>query len=196
MMVQQALCAGAQICSPPVSRPAARSPLLLHAAPVRTRPFQAIPLARLQLRGRRLQRCAAEDGEGKVADAEKSVEKAGDDIVEAGKDLLRVGLPNEDLPPWLRKEKMQALEEAEGADLPFGVFLLASTLVAIAAVGSIFEFLNKNPIFGVLPSSSPFYLPILGFFVVTGFPTAGFLFLKGVDAFNKAADRQDKMDGY
>lgn len=25
---------------------------------------------------------------------------------------------------------------------------------------------------------------------------AGFLFLKGVDAFNKAADRQDKMDGY
>lgn len=46
-----------------------------------------------------------------------------------------MGLPNEDLPPWLRKEKMQALEEAEGADLPFGVFLLASTLVAIAAVG-------------------------------------------------------------
>ena len=40
-------------------------------------------------------------------------------------------------------------------------------------VGSIFEIANQNAIFGVLPPSNPLWLPILGFFAVTGFPTAG-----------------------
>ena len=40
-------------------------------------------------------------------------------------------------------------------------------------VGSIYEFANKNPIFGVIEADSPLYAPILGFFMVTGFPTAG-----------------------
>lgn len=40
-------------------------------------------------------------------------------------------------------------------------------------VGSIYEFANKNPIFGVIEADSPLYTPILGLFMVTGFPTAG-----------------------
>jgi hypothetical protein len=128
-------------------------------------------------------------------------------------------LPQEDdeLPPWLRKEKLQKMADAEGG-LPFGLYLLASSLVAIATVGirtcqgvtchavevmhacgfmfgpgndgsaagheddalllqvgSIFELINQNPIFGVVPPDSPIYLPILGTFAVTGFPTTGVL---------------------
>ena len=40
-------------------------------------------------------------------------------------------------------------------------------------IGSIFEYVNKNPIFGVLPPSNPLYAPILGLFALTGLPTAG-----------------------
>ena len=40
-------------------------------------------------------------------------------------------------------------------------------------IGSIFEYSNKNPVFGLLPPSSPFYTPILGFFAITGLPSAG-----------------------
>ncbi len=39
-------------------------------------------------------------------------------------------------------------------------------------VGSVFEYFNKNPIFGVVPPDSPFWAPILGIFVFTGFPSA------------------------
>lgn len=90
---------------------------------------------------------------------------------------------------------------------------------AIAAVGSIFEFANKNPIFGVVGPDSMFYTPILGFFAVTGLPTAGtgilsarptqagrvpmqrlvppavgFLFFKAVTKANEDAERMDRMD--
>jgi len=40
-------------------------------------------------------------------------------------------------------------------------------------VGSIFEIVNRNPIFGVLPPENPLWLPILGLFAVTGLPSAG-----------------------
>ena len=40
-------------------------------------------------------------------------------------------------------------------------------------VGSIFEIINKNPVFGVIQPDSPLWLPILGLFAVTGLPTAG-----------------------
>lgn len=40
-------------------------------------------------------------------------------------------------------------------------------------VGSIFEFANRNAIFGALPPSSPFYAPILLTFALTGLPSAG-----------------------
>jgi hypothetical protein len=65
---------------------------------------------------------------------------------------------------------------------------------AIAAVGSIFEYTNKNPIFGVLGPDSPFYTPILGLFAVTGLPTAGYLFFKAVTAANRQADEMDRID--
>ena len=42
-------------------------------------------------------------------------------------------------------------------------------------VGSIFELINQNAIFGVVPPGNPLYLPILGTFAVTGFPTTGVL---------------------
>ena len=39
------------------------------------------------------------------------------------------------LPPWVRSEQGRALKE-EGDGLPFGLYLLAASLVAIASVGS------------------------------------------------------------
>ncbi|CAL8469806.1 g9348 [Coccomyxa elongata] len=102
----------------------------------------------------------------------------------------------EPLPPWIRGERERKLAAQEGSDLPFPVYLIGSALVAIAAVGSIFEFANRNPIFGVLPPDNFLWAPILLFFSITGFPSAGFLFFKAITAANKEAERQDKIDGY
>lgn len=65
--------------------------------------------------------------------------------------------------------------QAQGGpkDLPWGLYLLFSCFVAIAAVGSIFEYVDKNPIFGVVPPDSPVWAPILLTMAVTGWPTAG-----------------------
>ena len=97
-------------------------------------------------------------------------------------------------PVWVKREKQRELE-AQNKDLPFGVYLLFSCMVTIAAVGSCFEFANQNPIFGVVEPDSPLYAPILGLFAVTGLPTAGVLFFKGVNAANAEAERMDAMDG-
>ncbi|KAK9858842.1 hypothetical protein WJX84_001615 [Apatococcus fuscideae] len=97
----------------------------------------------------------------------------------------------QDEPVWARRERLQ---ESQG--LPFGLYLIGSFLVATAAIGSIFEWSNKNPVFGVLPPTSPFYTPILGFFAITGLPSAGLLFLKAIKAANEASERQDKADGF
>jgi hypothetical protein len=102
----------------------------------------------------------------------------------------------DDLPPWARKEQERALAEKDGGGLPFGVYLLASAIVAIAATGSLFELANQHPIFGVIGPGNPLYTPILLFLGVTGFPSAGFLFYKAIQAANKAAERMDKVDGY
>ena len=40
----------------------------------------------------------------------------------------------DELPPWARKEKLQQLAKEAGPDLPFPVYLLASAIIAIAAV--------------------------------------------------------------
>lgn len=101
---------------------------------------------------------------------------------------------SEELPPWARNEVAKPKEQAE--DLPFFVYLIASSLVAIAAVGSVFEYFNNNPIFGVVPPDSPFWAPILGIFVFTGFPSAGFLWFKAISLANKASEDQDREDGY
>lgn len=42
----------------------------------------------------------------------------------------------------------------------------------ILQVGSIFEYVNQRPVFGVLGSDSVFYAPILGFFAFTGIPSS------------------------
>ncbi|KAG2501604.1 hypothetical protein HYH03_000109 [Edaphochlamys debaryana] len=107
-------------------------------------------------------------------------------------------VPGEDeLPPWVRREKERELQAKEGSGgLPWPLYLLFSIFVAIAAVGSVFEFLDGNAIAGVIPKDSPLWAPILLFFATTGLPTAGYLFIQGVTKFNEAAERQDKLDGY
>jgi hypothetical protein len=103
----------------------------------------------------------------------------------------------DDVPVWVRRERERELMAKEGpGDLPFGVYLLGSAIVAIAAIGSIFEYTAKNPIFDIIEADSPLYAPILGLFAITGLPTAGYLFYKSVDAANKEAERMDKIDGY
>ncbi|PWA47706.1 hypothetical protein CTI12_AA399480 [Artemisia annua] len=97
-------------------------------------------------------------------------------------------------PPWARNEAQQ--ESSSGGDLPFGVYLLASAITAIAAIGSVFEYVNQKPVFGVLESDSIFYAPVLGFFAITGLPTAGYLWFKSVQVANKEAEEQDRRDGY
>ncbi|KAI5082185.1 hypothetical protein GOP47_0001928 [Adiantum capillus-veneris] len=96
-------------------------------------------------------------------------------------------------PPWERK---QAAPDQAAFEVPFYAYLLASVVVAIAAVGSIFEYFNKKAVFGVILPDSPFYAPILGFFVFGGFPAAAFLWLKSIELANKAARDQDREDGF
>lgn len=40
-------------------------------------------------------------------------------------------------------------------------------------VGSVFEYANKNAIFGVIQPDSGLYAPILGGMAITGLPSAG-----------------------
>mmetsp|Transcript_11686 Transcript_11686/g.21062 ORF Transcript_11686/g.21062 Transcript_11686/m.21062 type:complete len:172 (-) Transcript_11686:84-599(-) len=102
---------------------------------------------------------------------------------------------DEDLPPWVRREREKTAAEATG-ELPFGLYLLFSSFVAIAAIGSIFEFFNKNAIAGVIQPDNPLWAPILLVFGLTGLPTAVYLFIKGVNAANAAAEAMDKVDGF
>ncbi len=44
-----------------------------------------------------------------------------------------------------------------------------------AQVGSMFEFANKNAIFGVVQPDNFLWAPILGLFALTGIPTSGML---------------------
>jgi hypothetical protein len=66
--------------------------------------------------------------------------------------------------------------------------------IVLLQIGSMFEFFNKNPIFGIVEPSSPFYAPILGIFALTGLPTAGWLFIKAVTSANTMAERMDEAD--
>ncbi|GBF88348.1 hypothetical protein Rsub_01060 [Raphidocelis subcapitata] len=104
--------------------------------------------------------------------------------------------PGEDLPPWVRREKERELAAAGKKGLPWPLYLVFSCLVAIASVGSFFEYFDHNAIFGVIQPDSPLWAPVLGLFGITGLPTAGFLFFKGVQAANEAAETQDRIDGY
>ncbi|KAI3728324.1 hypothetical protein L6452_16958 [Arctium lappa] len=104
-------------------------------------------------------------------------------------------LDSEEPPPWARNETQQP-SSSSNSDLPFFVYLLASAITAIAAIGSVFEYVNQKPVFGVLNSDSIFYTPVLGFFAFTGLPTAAFLWFKSVEVANKEAEEQDRRDGY
>jgi len=101
-------------------------------------------------------------------------------------------------PPWVR-DGGAARGPEEAGQVPFYAYLLASAITAIAAVrapagnpfsfslpaeslltktklapqiGSIFEYTNQRPVFGIVGSDSALYAPILGFFVFTGIPTS------------------------
>ncbi|XXG56013.1 hypothetical protein AAC387_Pa03g3546 [Persea americana] len=97
-------------------------------------------------------------------------------------------------PPWARDEAKDV--SGQTFEIPFYGYLLASAITAIAAIGSIFEYINQRPVFGVLNSDSMFYAPLLGFFAFTGVPTSAFLWFKSVQAANKASEEQDRRDGY
>ncbi|KAF6174235.1 hypothetical protein GIB67_033767 [Kingdonia uniflora] len=98
-------------------------------------------------------------------------------------------------PPWAQGEGNN-VSEAQTFEIPFFAYLLASTITAIAAIGSVFEYINQKPVFGVLSSDSAFYAPVLGFFAFTGVPTSVFLWFKSVQSANKAAREQDRRDGF
>ncbi|KAL1566698.1 hypothetical protein AAHA92_02273 [Salvia divinorum] len=100
---------------------------------------------------------------------------------------------SEEPPPWAREE---AQKDSSGVEVPFYAYLIASSITAIAAIGSIFEYVNERPVFGVLSSDSVLYAPVLGFFVFTGIPTSAFLWYKSVEAANKEAEEQDRRDGF
>lgn len=74
----------------------------------------------------------------------------------------------------MRREKEREMQAKSGAaGLPWGLYLLFSCFTGIAAVGSIFEFIDRNPVFGVIEPDSPLWAPILLTFAVTGIPMAG-----------------------
>ncbi|XP_022146563.1 uncharacterized protein LOC111015749 [Momordica charantia] len=102
---------------------------------------------------------------------------------------------SEEPPPWAREESKENGSQ-QGFQLPFYVYLLASSITAIAAIGSIFEYVNQKPVFGIINSDSIFYAPLLGFFAFTGIPTSAFLWFKSVEVANKEAEDQDRRDGY
>ncbi|CAL0310366.1 unnamed protein product [Lupinus luteus] len=100
-------------------------------------------------------------------------------------------------PPWAKDETNKNSDDNVGGfQIPFYVYLLASAITAIAAIGSIFEYVNQKPVFGVLSSDSVFYAPLLGFFAFTGIPSSAFLWFKSVQTANKEAEEQDRRDGY
>ncbi|XP_065855074.1 uncharacterized protein [Euphorbia lathyris] len=104
---------------------------------------------------------------------------------------------SEEPPPWAKNESAaSASSDDQTVEIPFYVYLLSSAIIAIAAIGSVFEYVNQKPVFGILNSDSIFYAPVLGFFAFTGIPLSGFLWFKSVQVANKEAEEQDKKDGY
>ncbi|KAL6609746.1 hypothetical protein ACP70R_039715 [Stipagrostis hirtigluma subsp. patula] len=99
-------------------------------------------------------------------------------------------------PPWAREGGAAQGPGAAGGSVPFYAYLLASAITAIAAIGSIFEYTNQRAVFGIINPDSALYAPILGFFVFTGIPTAGFLWFKAVQTANREAEEQDRRDGF
>lgn len=104
--------------------------------------------------------------------------------------------PDSDEPPPWAQESSAGTSSQPAFEIPFYAYLLASAITAIAAIGSVFEYANQKPIFGVLNSDSILYAPILGFFAFTGVPTSAYLWYKSVQVANKEAEEQDRKDGF
>ncbi|PIN08315.1 hypothetical protein CDL12_19108 [Handroanthus impetiginosus] len=138
---------------------------------------------------RRLRVMAATEGSAKNPSKSREEDDNGEDA--SVPSWAKPG--SDELPPWARQE---AQTESSSFEVPFYVYLLASAVTAIAAVGSIFEYVNQRPVFGVLNSDSVFYAPLLGFFTFTGIPSSAFLWFKSVQVANKEAEEQDRRDGY
>ena len=100
----------------------------------------------------------------------------------------------EDIP--VGATEMEKKLSKESGEFPWPVFLLGSLITLLAATGSVFEWTFSKPIFGVVDASSGLYKPILGWFIVTGFPLSAILWTKGIEGANKASELTDKMDGY
>ena len=110
-------------------------------------------------------------------------------------DVAQKSATDDDVPVWERRE-IERKAAAERGGLPWPTYLLGSVIVLIAATGSVFEYAYGHAVFGVVTKESPLYAPILGWFVVTGFPLAGWLWMKGIAGANEASELQDKIDGY
>ncbi|KAH8518203.1 hypothetical protein H0E87_000146 [Populus deltoides] len=126
--------------------------------------------------------CAATEGSAKSSKSEETIPSW--------------AKPDSDEPPPWAKGEGKENSSKQNFEVPFFVYLLASAITAIAAIGSIFEYVNQRPVFGVVNPDSIFYAPLLGFFAFTGIPFSAFLWFKSVQAANKEAEEQDRRDGY
>ncbi|XP_061982783.1 uncharacterized protein LOC133702503 [Populus nigra] len=126
--------------------------------------------------------CAATEGSAKSSKSEETIPTW--------------AKPDSDEPPPWAKGEGKENSSKQNFEVPFFVYLLASAITAIAAIGSIFEYVNQRPVLRIVNTDSILYAPLLGFFAFTGIPTSAFLWFKSVQAANKEADEQDKRDGY
>ncbi|CAK7357555.1 unnamed protein product [Dovyalis caffra] len=147
---------------------------------------QSIVKSRGSYRGYQKQKkffvCAATEGSAKSSKSEETIPSW--------------AKPDSDEPPPWAKGEGKEISSKQNIEVPFFVYLLASAITAIAAIGSIFEYVNQRPVFGIVNSDSIFYAPLLGFFTFTGIPFSAFLWFKSVQAANKEAEEQDRRDGY
>jgi len=117
-------------------------------------------------------------------------------VARSGEDPEPSTTKEEEAPLWVRREQEKELREKnQEGKLPFGVYLLASAIIAIAAIASIFEYTYQNPIFSVVPPTSFLYKPILGIFVFTGLPLSAYLFYEAIKSANELSESMDKQDG-
>eukprot|EP00793_Prasinoderma_coloniale_P002583 PRCOL_00002065-RA len=98
----------------------------------------------------------------------------------------------EDLPPWARDEAGGGGGSAGLPQLPYGVYLLVSCWFLIAATGTVFEYIYKEPIFGVLEATSFLYTPACAVL----FTGASFGAVKFWGTATKLANEENERDGY
>ncbi|KAJ6724224.1 hypothetical protein OIU85_022177 [Salix viminalis] len=99
--------------------------------------------------------CAATEGSAKSSKSEETVPSW--------------AKPDSDEPPpWAKGEEGKENSPEQNFEVPFFVYLLASAITAIAAIGSIFEYVNQKPVFGIVNSDSISYAPLLRILCIYG----------------------------